>query len=299
MDLSSLTAPLIILAAVTASPVPGTTFGDGHEDHDRLEHGADIEGGVVSIDLRLRIPGEPGRPATGPSGVPGPAQPEGSWIRVSDLTAVAGTPCVTSATEFLAGVDETTARRIEQDRENRFIAEYEAHISTGNPPPAPCPAANPGLPGLDPTAAQAFADSAQELLPVARPWISGSYAITGLRSWLDLGRPAGLRVEAPLDLGPYTRTGVLTATATSVVAWGDGTITTYTGPGGGYHDGEPHPDDIVHTYTDAVPSNTLTVTDTWDILVTVPGLDDIALTWTAPARDLVFPVREVRSVRDR
>lgn len=163
---------------------------------------------------------------------------------------------------------------------------------------APCPPA-PGAPAIDATAAQAFADRAAELLPVADPSISGSYAITGLRSWVDLGRPSTFEAEERLDLGPFARTATMRATATTTVDWGDGTLTEHTTPGGGYREGEPGPADIVHTYIDAAPSMTLVVTDTWDITVSVPGLDDITLTWTAPGEGITFPVREVRSARDR
>ena len=95
--------------------------------------------------------------------------------------------------------------------------------------------------------------------------------------------------------GPTT----FTATATSTVDWGDGTVTTHTSRGGGYHEGEPGPEDVTHIYRDAAGSVTVEVTDVWEITVSVPGLNDINLTYTADPVAMSFPVREVRSTRER
>ncbi len=263
---------------------------------DVVEGYAGIEDGVIQADVTATAGSTIGRASEATSQT-APA-PDGSWIRVTAIDYFASPPCVTTSSIFLDGVDDADADRIERDRENQFVAEFEAYMSGGTPPPAPCPSPDP-TPGLVATEAIEFADSARELLPHADPSISGSYAITGLRSWLDLGRPSEFRAEAELDLGPFTRTGAMTATATTVVEWGDGTVTTHTSAGGGYREDGPGPDDITHTYVDASPSNVLTVVDTWEITVTVPGLDPIDLVWTAPARTLTFPIREVRSVRDR
>ena len=284
--------PLALLPSTANAGVRGPVFGDGGTGIGQARTSTTSDG-VLSIDVGVQVAGDDGIAERRPA-----PPTDGSWIRVTAIDYGAAPPCITTSSTFLEGVDAAAADRIEQDRENQFVAEYEAYISGGTPPPAPCPAPAPTR-GLDATAALEFADSARERLPVAAPSISGSYAITGLRSWLDLGRPSTFHAEEELDLGPFTRTGVMTATATTLVEWGDGTVTTHTSPGGGYREGGPGPDDITHTYADATPSNVLTVVDTWEITVTVPGLDPIDLTWTAPARTLTFPVREVRSVRDR
>jgi hypothetical protein len=216
---------------------------------------------------------------------------------VSDMVFVADPPCIRTTSEFLEDVTQDEANVIRLALENQFIAEYEAYISSGNQPPPPCPTPD-GTPGIDPTQAQAFADDAAAILPTAQPTISGGYAITGLRSWIDLGRDPTFTTTRQLDLGPFTRTATFTATATATIHWGDGTTTTHTSRGGPYHDGQPGPTDITHTYRDATPELTLTVTDTWDITVTVPGLNDINLTYTADPATLTYPVREVRSTRD-
>ena len=80
--------------------------------------------------------------------------------------------------------------------------------------------------------------------------------------------------------------------------WGDGTVTTHTARGGGYHEGDPGTDDVTHTYRDAADLVLLRVTDVWDITVSVPGLNDITLTYTATPATVAYPVREVRSTRD-
>ena len=230
------------------------------------------------------------------AGNPQPA-PEGRWIVVSDMDFVADPPCIRSVSTFIEGADAETAARIQTEQENIFVRDYEAYISSNVPPP-PCPTA-PGTPGIDATPARNYADDAAAILPKANPSISGGHAITGLRSWVDLGRDSTFGDSRELDLGPFTRTATFTATATTTVDWGDGTVTTHTSRGGGYHEGEPGPDDITHTYRDVSESTTLTVTDTWDVVVSVPGLEDIRVTYTADPVQLTYPVREVRSARDR
>ncbi|MDZ7705097.1 MAG: hypothetical protein U5L04_11515 [Trueperaceae bacterium] len=210
-------------------------------------------------------------------------------------------PCLRQTGETITAASREDADLIADHRDNLTVTQWEAYTATpGTTPPAPCPdATGDGYPGTIGIEAQEFADSAIELLPNAAPTISGGKAITGLRSWLDLGRPTTYSADRELNPGPFSVTASLTATATSTVDWGDGTITDHARRGGGYHEGEPGPADIVHTYTDTVDDNTLTVSDTWEIIVTGPGFDDIALTWAAPPVGITFDVDEVRSARDR
>lgn len=260
---------------------------------------AEVDQGSITVDADVTTPGAPGSEGTVDQAAEGiePA-PEGEWITVSDML-FADPPCVRTSRVFIEDVTPDEAREIERSRENLFVVEYEAHLSSG-PPPPPCPTPDgEGIPGVDPTEAVEFADSAVERLPSAAPTISGGKAITGLRSWLDLGRESAFAADKTLDLGPFSRTATMTATATATVDWGDGTVTTHTSRGGAYHEGEPGPDDIVHTYTDAADGNVLTVTDTWEVVVSVPGLQDITMTWQAPAATLTFDIDEVRSARDR
>ena len=301
----ALTLPTAAAGQTTAraEPDPGTSspaaeqpgYGDG------IQGGADVVDGSVTLDVGRNIDGEPGSDGTVEQAgdEPEPA-PEGAWISLPDMVFGTGPPCIRMTSEFIEGATAEEAEVIRWTRENQFVTEYEAYISSGNEPPQPCDPGE-GTPGVGPSPSQQFTDSASEILPPADPAISGGYAITGLRSWLDLGRQSSLTTTHELDLGGRPVTATITATATATVDWGDGTVTTHASRGGGYHDGEPGPDDITHTYRDTADSNILTVTDTWDVTISFPGrpVPDITLTWTADPTTLTFPIREVRSTRDR
>lgn len=276
-----------------SSPAEQPSYGGG------IQGQADVADGSVTVGVGASIDGTPGADGSVETagGDPEPA-PQGVWITVSDMVFVTDPPCIRTTSQFLEGVSQGEADVIRWTQENQFVTEYEAYISGGNEAPPPCPTPD-GSPGIDPTPAQQYADDAESILPVANPSISGGYAITGLRSWLDLGRPGSFTDSRTLDLGPFTRTATFTATATATVDWGDGTVIDTTARGGAYHEGEPTADDITHIYRDRSDSTTLTVTDSWEILVTVPGLSDIRLTYTAEPIAVSFPVREVRSSRDR
>ena len=302
MRLLTFVALLIVIAGqgVSSATTGDQFWGNNQDGRDEIRSEADVADAAVQLDVRVDVPGTPGSGGTVDQAADEiEAAPEGHWIAISGMVFATDPPCVRTVGEFLEGVSAEEAARIEQDLENRFVVEYEAYISTA-PPPPPCPdSEGDGTPGIDPTEAEQFADSAAERLPVAAPVISGGKAITGLRSWLDLGRDSTFTVDKSLDLGPDSRTATMTATAVTTVDWGDGTVTTHASRGGGYHAGEPGPDDITHTYTHAADGNVLTVSDTWDIVVTVPGLQPITLTWSAPPVTMTFDIDEVRSSRDR
>lgn len=287
-------APATADAEPSPSPSPSPVTGDGSFGGD-MGGTADVEQGVIHVEVDAVTPGTDGSPGSPAPEVEGPPS---VWISWWILDTNQDPACLRRTGRRLTGDDVDRAAAIQREESMAAIAEAELYRGPQESVPL-CPQPD-GTPGIDPTPAQDFADSASERLPDLAVSISGDYAITGLRSWLDLGRPSTFRAEKDLDLGPYSRTAIMTATATTTVDWGDGTVTTHTSPGGGYHDGEPGPDDIVHTYIDPADNVTLTVTDTWSITVTIPNstIADITLTWTNTDR-LDFPVREVRSARDR
>lgn len=297
---------LVLSAALLAVPTQGVAanhaasdpvFGDGSTG--AAEASSEIGPDGVGVDVTLSTPGTPGGDGSvGTAGEPGPAL-EGVSISVPDMVFVTDPPCIRTTSQFIEGVTPEEAEAIRWTIVNQFVSEYEAYISRHEPPPA-CDGGD-GSPGFGPTPSQQFKDSAKQILPPVTPTISGDYAITGLRSWLDLGRPASLTTTHEFTLGGTTVTATITATATATVDWGDSTVTTHTSQGGAYHEGEPGPDDITHTYRDAVDSNELTVTDSWDVIISFPdsSVPDISLSWTAESVTMTFPIREVRSARDR
>lgn len=117
--------------------------------------------------------------------------------------------------------------------------------------------------------AQQVWDAVSTLLPRPEPAIPPGRAVTGVAMWLTTGRP--LRVELD-DQGLATLPGGLvdvTAEATFVVDWGDGTSDgPFDRPGIPYdEDDEDDPAGIRHVWTDK-GSHELTVTDTWTVAFT-------------------------------
>lgn len=140
-------------------------------------------------------------------------------------------------------------------------------------------------------------DLVEGLLPRPTLTISGGRAITGNRSWLDLGRPASHDHADSFDLGALgTRDIVITGTATTTIDWGDGTVSSHAGTGGPYRPGQPGPEDITHTYVDTGP-RVVTVVDTWRLTFDIEGLPPIDVEATLEPVTLPVEVSEVRSVR--
>jgi hypothetical protein len=120
------------------------------------------------------------------------------------------------------------------------------------------------------------------------------YALTGM--------PAYLVTNHQLEYGPVTHTvdlGVavldvtVTATGSTNVDWGDGTVATYHSPGTPWPNGQ-----VVHTYRDAGTVD-IHVTDTWQVTYRVPalGIED-TLEAPLPPRSLdALEVQQVQAVR--
>ncbi|MFT5563571.1 MAG: hypothetical protein ACI970_000283 [Myxococcota bacterium] len=241
-----------------------------------------------------------GQTSTGnSSGGEGTPEPPSYYIHWNVPVFVTPPTCYRTVNEMLVGVTPAYANSLEAAREATFISWFEAYISSTDYVPRPCAAtATTPVPALDPQPARDYADDWATTLPVSVPIISGGYAITGLRSWLDLGRDNMFTDSTVIDLGPATLTVTLTAIATTTITWGDGTTTTHTSRGGSYHEGEPSPTDITHTYSDTTDETLVSISDSWAITVQIPGLPDIVFTHTTPTVELRFRVDEVRSRRD-
>jgi hypothetical protein len=147
--------------------------------------------------------------------------------------------------------------------------------------------AEPGAPAIDPAMVQQMITSQ---LPLPAPSIEPGRAITGLRSYLDVGAPTTFSDRIDGDVLPVRVE--ISGTAQYRVDWGDGTVLTYPSSGGPYPDG-----DITHVYTDA-GDYTVTVTPLWRVRWQGAGFD---LTFDAElvSSTVDLPVEEVRAVRTR
>jgi hypothetical protein len=144
---------------------------------------------------------------------------------------------------------------------------------------------DPGEPALDPEMVRQVIVAQ---LPLPAPAIDPGRAITGLRSYLDVGAPTSWGVGIDGDILPIRVD--IDATAQYRVDWGDGTVATYASSGGPYPDG-----DITHVYSDA-GDLTVTVTPIWTVSWVGGGLDVTFTAELAPST-VDLPVGEVQSVR--
>ena len=125
-----------------------------------------------------------------------------------------------------------------------------------------------------------------------RPTLPPGFALPGLRTYLITDHDLQHDTETSLDLQIVTLDVTVTASGTSEVDWGDGTVETYDhGSADGYPDGP-----IDHVYTDADVVD-ITVTDTWTVQWEAGPLSG---TFDAPLDPVVLPdveIRERRAVR--
>jgi hypothetical protein len=300
-----ITAPAVP-APAPAQPMAGGTT-EGTIGDTNVEAGSTGAGSDVVTHILGTLGGsdptagnDGGQTSTGnSSGGEGTPEPPSYYIHWNVPVFVTPPTCYRTVNEMLVGVTPAYANSLEAAREATFISWFEAYISSTDYVPRPCAAtATTPVPALDPQPARDYADDWATTLPVSVPIISGGYAITGLRSWLDLGRDNMFTDSTVIDLGPATLTVMLTAIATTTITWGDGTTTTHTNRGGSYHEGEPSPTDITHTYSDTTDETLVSLSDSWAITIEIPGLPDIVFTHTTPTVELRFPVDEVRSRRD-
>ena len=160
----------------------------------------------------------------------------------------------------------------------------------------------PGTPGTPADPGETLLGLVEDQLPRPTPTISGGRAITGLRSWVDLGRPGTWElVDSVEDFGALGDLAVTaTGAVTAVIDWGDGTVTEHVATaGGGYREGEPGPGDVTHTYVDT-GSRTISIVDTWELTFRVEGIAaPITLSATLDPVTFDVGVTEVRSVGSR
>lgn len=131
-------------------------------------------------------------------------------------------------------------------------------------------------------------------LPVPSLDIDPDHALAGKKVYLEI---AGAQTWTETIDNPIGDDIVLTATSDYLVGWGDPrrpepTVTR--SPGGPWPDG-----DVTHTYSDAAPKRTITVTQRWRATWSAGGqggtLDRLATT-SAP---LSLEVRQLEAVRNR
>jgi hypothetical protein len=241
-----------------------------------------------SGEMSCYVVTQPTTPVAGPGGgnggvSPAPWPPEGYVIVEwpSGGSEEDGTPCI----------ERNTALVAEEDRLGwadsyllAFFRWYERLPYDILGDLQDC-SVQPGEPTIDPAAVRALIVSQ---LPLPAPSIDPGRAITGLRSYLDVGaptswgeplQPAGLPFQLQID-----------GTAEYRVDWCDGTVETYASSGGPYPDG-----DITHVYT-SVGDHTVTVTPVWTVSWAGGGLDVTFTAELAPS-SVDLPVGEVQSVR--
>lgn len=312
---TSATRPFVVavaLVVLSASPASADVsqdggaangWGDGHRSQEETATGADAEGSAVRAHGSSRVPERVTFTSSDEAGDARSSTARGEWVRLTFDTVVDdgnGGWCRATGSALVSPQDaEAAQRRFDQD-----AIRYDQNGPDGLVVIPPCP---PGtIDTIDVEPALAFADEVISQLPAPQPSINGERAITGLRTWLDTARP-GTDPDSPmtrqfrrrLDLQVAVLPVTITAKASYVVDWGDGTTTgPHDVPGGLYHDGQPGPDDVTHTYVDLTTTNQLTVTDSWVVTVEIPGEDPIILDTTTTPVTLEFPINEVRSVRN-
>lgn len=187
----------------------------------------------------------------------------------------------------------------EEIRDADFDRWYESdyvqdHVAEGADPDVRCPIdpANTLPPELIEAALEA---TLRDQLPRPTLELPPGFALTGLRTYLITGHDLDHRPDPfALDLGPLPLTVELTATGTTTVDWGDGTVATYDhGATDGWPDG---PINHVYTHTGDV---TITATDTWDITYRAGPVSGELTGLALDPAPLDIEVTERRAVRTR
>lgn len=232
------------------------------------------------------------------SAVPVSDTPDGFWVTWRTVDTAPPPACMRDAGAYLDVATQAEADAIADTRNRQTDTWVENQLVLNSVITRRCddPALNdPGLGGID---GQTLIDVIEGQLPRPTPTIAGGRAITGNRSWLDLNRPNTHTLDETFDLGVLgTHPIQVTATAATNIDWGDGTVSDHTGTGGPWHDGEPGPDDITHTYIDT-GTPTIVVIDTWQVTFDIAGLPPINATATLDPVPLDITVTEVRSTRN-
>ncbi|MEX1162120.1 MAG: hypothetical protein WEB03_00930 [Nitriliruptor sp.] len=191
-----------------------------------------------------------------------------------------GTPCIRIVYEWMPGEQAANHTTMTNYAWFRWYDRLTADGSTMEA----C-TVEAGAPAIDPAMVRQMIVSQ---LPLPAPSIDPGRAITGLRSYLDVGAPTTFNDGITGDVLPIQVT--IDGTAQYRVDWGDGTVETYPSSGGPYPDG-----DITHVYTDA-GDHTVTVTPVWTVRWQGGGLD-VSFTAELVPSTVDLPVGEVQSVR--
>jgi hypothetical protein len=226
-------------------------------------------------------PGGPGGGTGGGSGVSWTPPPGWELVEYREPAYEDdGTPCIRILTEWMPPDRAAEYRTLMGYAWFRW---YDRITADGTAMEA-C-TTDPGTPALDPAMVRQMIESQ---LPLPQPSIDPGRAITGLRSYLDVGAPTTFDDSISGDVLPVTV--AIDASAQYRVDWGDGTVETYSSSGGPYPDG-----DITHVHTSS-GSYTVTVTPVWTVSWEGGGQ---SFTFTAELvpSTVDLPVGEVQSVR--
>jgi hypothetical protein len=271
----ALTLAAVVAGLVLVPAAPAFACDDPEVD----EHGR-LTG--VCLDAPDPAPGGGGGGGTPPGQSVGWTPPEGWELATYRVQAYEddGAPCIREESRWMpadqVAFQVTTAN-------TRWFLWYDRLTGDGSTM-AWC-TGDPDEPALDPEMVRQVIVAQ---LPLPDPAIDPGRAITGLRSYLDVGAPTSWGAGIEGDLLPIRVE--IDAAARYRVDWGDGTVETYASNGGPYPDG-----DITHVYT-VVGDHTVTVTPIWTVRWTGGGLDVTFTAELVPAT-VDLPVGEVQSVR--
>jgi hypothetical protein len=198
------------------------------------------------------------------------------------------------------GSTELTERMIQEA--NRYEQAWLAWVSDGNP--AAIPPCDDGGPPPDPIIT--IVEHVRAHMPPVQPTIQpASNVLAGLPVYLQLGRPAELQ-PPPVTLPGLGIQVELTAEAVTVIDWGNPHADSFDNPspmtisgtsGVAWQDrDQPGAVPITHYYTH-VGDYTVTITDTWHVQFTLPGIDQVfEVTVPMPAHTFDLPVGQLQAV---
>lgn len=225
----------------------------------------------------------------------GQSSPSHVWIAVPTMSSSGnpedGNQGACRGVEFVQ-VEPAEAAEVRQRAEADYYYNWgNIPDLMGLDPNVPCPV-EPG----DDVPAALVEDSVRAVVrgQLPRPTLElpPGFALAGLRTYLVTDHQLTHDLNTTLDLQVINLDVSITATGTSVVDWGDGTVTEYDhGADQGYPDGP-----INHVYTDAGFVD-ITVSDTWTVTYEA---GPISGSFEAPLADVVLPdieVTERRAVR--
>lgn len=286
MKASAVAAGALTLACLGATATQPTLSAGGSFGGD------ESDGGQYGFDVVQEEPGATGEVTTaGDGGEPAPEPHAVFSFPVLDTDPTTGEPC--QGTRY--AVADTPAEAQAASSEARARADaYYTSIDPADPPP-PCDGVTIDLGEPPRIAAQRIADTLAPAAPFVQP---DNRAITGIWSYLTTNIDSDFSDTVTVTLFGQDWLVDVDVVGEHTIDWGDGTVTTATGDGGPWHEGEPGPDDIAHGYIDT-GDHSLVVTTDWTVTATLRATGTTATQSLSTTSDPVtIDVDEVRSVRD-